>query len=134
MGHNSIGHNSIMYKVVKNVLLKAHGFLGQFFGQLFGQSNAPAELPDYIDFGRLGKFSTGYQGTGSLINNIAIWMMGLAGFVAGIMIVVNGIKLMTASGDPNKIKEGIAGIKDAIIGFILALFAAGIVMMIDKML
>ena len=92
-------------------------------------------IPPAVEFGGIGKVGTGAGagGIGSVINGISLWLLGVSGFIAGLMIVINGIKLMTAGGDGNKIKEAISGIRDAILGFLLALLAAGIVKMLDTM-
>ena len=92
-------------------------------------------IPPTVQFGGIGNVSTGAggAGVGSVIGGISLWLIGVSGFIAGLMIVVNGIKLMTAGGDGNKIKEGISGIRDAVLGFLLALLAAGIVKLLDSM-
>jgi len=113
-------------------MLHSMSFWSLFQGLVLNVQGAP--LPSSVDFGGLGHISTGANDMGAFVNNLVLWLVGVSAFITGLFIVVNGIKLMTAMGDQNKIKEGMDGMKQAIFGFLLALLAAGIVKLIDNML
>ena len=55
------------------------------------------------------------------IGTIISWLLGLVGTVFFVLILVNGLKYMTAGGDSSKSKEAVSGITNAIIGLVIVM-------------
>ncbi len=56
-----------------------------------------------------------------VIFNVIKLLWGLTGTVALVMLIVGGFTFLLASGDPQKVKGGVATIRNAIIGILLVL-------------
>jgi hypothetical protein len=68
----------------------------------------------------IGEISTDPQ---DFIKDILALVLSLAGGILLILIIVNGFKLMTSQGDPEKIKDAREGIIAAITGLLLIIFS-----------
>lgn len=75
----------------------------------------------------IGKISTDPEGFAKSILSI---FLSLAGGILIILIIINGYKLMTSQGDPEKIKDGRDGIIAAIAGLLLIIFSLFILQLI----
>jgi hypothetical protein len=62
---------------------------------------------------------TKFDGMGSLISGILPYVIGFAGLCLFIMLILGGITLMTAAGDPAKSKDGYGKISAGLIGFLI---------------
>jgi len=69
-----------------------------------------------------------------LINSITDWVFKIAIIVAPLMLVIGAILFMTARGNPEQIKLGKKIIFWTVIGFLIVLFAEGIINLIDYIL
>lgn len=61
------------------------------------------------------------------VNRIINIALGLLGLVSVIMIIVSGIQIATAGGDPGKVERGKRAIMFAVAGLVIALLAFAIV-------
>lgn len=71
-----------------------------------------------------------YATTQGVINKIVEginFFIGFSALFAVILIIVGGVKYITAGGDDEKIKQGSGTITNAIIGFVIVLIASLIV-------
>ena len=57
-------------------------------------------------------------------------LLGLAGGLLLVLIIINGYKLMTSQGDPEKIKDAREGIIAAITGILLIIFSLSLLQLI----
>jgi len=125
--------------LLKNILTKIFTPQSVAFAKMFssvgsaGMGGFGAQAPTSIDFGGpLGSVSASEPG--KMLNGLANFLYRVAIFVAVLIIIINGIKMMLAGGDSNKVKDSMNAIKDAITGLLLAVLAAGIVKMLDSWL
>jgi hypothetical protein len=63
----------------------------------------------------------------AVIDNIRGWLFGLLVAVATLFLTVGGVRLMWANGDPGEAEKGKAALKNAAVGYALALLAPLIV-------
>jgi len=79
----------------------------------------------------VGKILEGFEGTGgdlsSLIVNILNWLIGFAGVVCVVMIIVGGYSYMTAGGDESKVQGASKTLTNAIIGLVICFIAVVLV-------
>ena len=61
------------------------------------------------------------------VNQIINVVLGLLGVVAVVVIILSGVQIATANGDPGKVKKGTQAIMYAVVGLIVALLAFAIV-------
>jgi heme/copper-type cytochrome/quinol oxidase subunit 2 len=66
----------------------------------------------------------------TLVKNIVSTLLWVIAAVAGIVIVVGGIKYVTSNGDANKIQSAKNTIMYAVIGLVVAIVAQAIVMFV----
>lgn len=71
-------------------------------------------------------FTTVTGVTNKIIEGINFFV-GFSALVAVVLIIVGGLKYITAGGDEEKIKQGSATISNTIIGFVIILIASLIV-------
>lgn len=75
----------------------------------------------------VGGILEGFEGTegsvGGLIANILNWLIGAAGVVCVVMIIVAGYSYMTAGGDESKVKDASKTLTNAIIGLVICFIA-----------
>jgi len=69
-----------------------------------------------------------------LIRSVTDWIFKIAIIVAPLMLVIGAILFMTAAGNPERIKLGKKIIFWTVIGFLIVLFAEGIINLIDYIL
>ena len=61
------------------------------------------------------------------LTNIINWIVGVAGLVAVVVVIIGGVTYMTSNGDPGKVKKGKDTILYGIIGLIICVLAFAIV-------
>ena len=64
------------------------------------------------------------------VQNVLRILLGLAGGILLILIIINGYKIMTSQGDPEKLKDAKEGIIAAIAGILLIIFSLSILQLI----
>lgn len=69
-----------------------------------------------------------------LLNNIFTKMLVFVGAIVTVMILIGAFQMMFASGNPEKFAKGQKTILYAVIGFIIALIAKGIVAIVQSLL
>ena len=74
-----------------------------------------AKLPTYAGTG----FKFAGSSVGEIISQLLPYIYGFAGLALFIMLIVGGITLMTAAGDPAKSKDGYGKISAGLIGFLI---------------
>ena len=79
---------------------------------------------------RFGNIADIFSGDVGLISIL----MAISGFALVIYIVLGGFDLMTSGGDPKKIQSGKAKITHGVLGFMIVLFAYGIIQIIGTVL
>jgi len=62
---------------------------------------------------------TRFNDLGGLVSAILPYIYGFAGLILFVMLILGGITLMTAAGDPAKSKEGYGKITAGLIGFLI---------------
>lgn len=87
----------------------------------------PPNACDGVDCTVVKTTETALQGNVANIINIAIYILG---GVSVIMVVIGGIRMAIANGDPGNIKAGKHTILWAVVGLIVALLSFGIVQFI----
>ena len=89
---------------------------------------AQIDLPDSpaTEFGDQAGF------IGDLISKFLPAILGIAGFVTVIIIIVSGIQFITSSGNPEAAAAARGRLTFAIIGFIIIVLAFAILQIIDK--
>jgi hypothetical protein len=75
----------------------------------------------------IGPINTDVTGFSKSILQI---LLGLSGGILLVMIIINGYKIMTSQGDPEKIKDAREGIIAAIAGILLIIFSVSILQLI----
>ena len=69
---------------------------------------------------------------GNIVSDIAPIVLGLAGFIAVIMIIISGIQFMASSGNPEAAAAARSRLTLAIVGFVIVILAFAITQIIDK--
>lgn len=69
-----------------------------------------------------------------IIKGIANYAITLAGVIVVIMIIIGAFQILTAGGDPEKVKKGRHTILWSVVGFAIVLSAYGIAAIIEKLL
>ncbi len=59
--------------------------------------------------------------------NIINWIVGVAGLIAVVVVIIGGVTYMTSNGDPGKVKKGKDTILYGIIGLLICALAFAIV-------
>lgn len=70
----------------------------------------------------------------NILKTISNYLVTLSGIIVVIMILIGAFQIMTAGGDPEKVKIGRHTILYSAIGFAIVLSAYGIVAIIEKIL
>lgn len=69
----------------------------------------------------------GFEGTGGDLSDFIVtilnWIIGAAGVVCVVMIIVGGYSYMTAGGDESKVKDASKTLTNAIIGLVICFIA-----------
>ena len=63
----------------------------------------------------------------SIVGNVVKAVLGIAGVIAGVVIIIGGVFYMTAQGDPGKITKAKNCICGGVIGLVICLLAFAIV-------
>jgi hypothetical protein len=58
-----------------------------------------------------------------VIDGLRLWIMGILAAVATLFLVIGGLRLMSAGGDPAQAEQGKGNIKAALTGYALAVLA-----------
>lgn len=74
-----------------------------------------AKLPSYADTG----FKFADKNLGEIVSQLLPYIYGIAGLALFVMLILGGITLMTAAGDPAKSKDGYGKISAGLIGFLI---------------
>jgi len=83
--------------------------------------------PKFICRTAIGPINTDVAGFSKSILQL---LLGLSGGILLVMIVINGYKIMTSQGDPEKIKDAREGVIAAIAGILLIIFSVSILQLI----
>ncbi|HAU65145.1 MAG: hypothetical protein UU02_C0014G0006 [Candidatus Woesebacteria bacterium GW2011_GWA1_40_43] len=76
----------------------------------------------------------GYAKIGDIIGSILPYIFGAAGIALLIYLIIGGLQIMTSRGDPKAMQSAQGKISNAIIGFIIVVFAYLLVVLIGKIL
>jgi hypothetical protein len=69
-----------------------------------------------------------------VIEGLRWWIMGIAAAIATLFLVVGGLRLMAAGGDPTQAEQGKANIRSALIGYAVAVLAPVILQALQSIL
>lgn len=87
-------------------------------------------LPDYEGTGF--KFSDSKPG--EIISGLLPYVYVIAGIILLVMLIMGGIGLMTAAGNPDKMKAGYGKITNALIGFLIIFVSYFVVQLVETIL
>jgi hypothetical protein len=59
----------------------------------------------------------------TVINNLTAWIVGILAVVATLFLTVGGLRYLIAGGDPSEVERAKSALKNAAIGYALALLA-----------
>lgn len=88
-------------------------------------------IPDYpvgVDFNF--KNAT----VGGIVTKLLDYVFVIAGLILLVMLVMGGLGLMTAAGNPDKMKEGYGKITNALIGFLIIVISYFVVQLVETIL
>jgi len=89
-----------------------------------------AKLPNYGNTG----FKFANNSLGEIISQLLPYIYGFAGLALFVMLIVGGITLMTAAGDPGKSKDGYGKITAGLIGFLIIFVSYFVTQIIEVVL
>jgi hypothetical protein len=72
------------------------------------------------------------SGLGALISSLVPWVFGLAGMALLLYLIMGGLQLMTAKGDPKAVQAAQGKITNAVIGFVIVIASSVIVALIGE--
>jgi hypothetical protein len=78
-------------------------------------SSFDAKIPSYTGTG----FKFADKNLGEIITTLLPYIYAIAGLALFVMLILGGITLMTAAGDPAKSKDGYGKITAGLIGFLI---------------
>ncbi len=58
-----------------------------------------------------------------MINNLTAWIVGILAVVATLFLTVGGLRYLVAGGDPSEVERAKEALKNAAVGYALALLA-----------
>ncbi|MCP2323401.1 hypothetical protein HDA40_001908 [Hamadaea flava] len=70
--------------------------------------SVPAQAPASID---------------QVIDNLKKWIIGILAAVASLFLVIGGLRYITAGGDPGQVEQAKANLRNALVGYALAVLA-----------
>lgn len=76
----------------------------------------------------------GSNSIADILDRVAKYLITLGGIIVVIMILIGAFQILTAGGDPEKVKTGRHTILWSVVGFAIVLSAYGIVAIIEKLL
>lgn len=94
------------------------------FISIFAVNNAYAQLPDFVGYGSFEE----------LIKTIGTWLVTLSIPISIIVIIIAGVRMFTAGGNPQKFKQGMDMLKYAIIGLAVIFIGQGFVNLVVSVL
>lgn len=71
--------------------------------------------------------------TGALVTKALEWLLGLAGMLTVLFIILGGYRYMTAAGNPEGIKYGKKMLQWALIGFVVVMLSYSIVALVTRL-
>lgn len=71
---------------------------------------------------------------GELIGKILPYVVGVAGILLLVYLVLGGLQMMTSRGDPKAVEAAKAKITNAIIGIVIVILSVGIVVLLGQVL
>ncbi|HWS49205.1 MAG TPA: hypothetical protein VN174_04120 [Candidatus Methanoperedens sp.] len=77
---------------------------------------------------------TKFNNVNSLVSGILPFIYGFAGLALFIMLIMGGITLMTAAGDPAKSKDGYGKITAGLIGFLIIFISYFVAQIVEVVL
>lgn len=92
---------------------------------------AEVNLPNYP---ASSNFKFANSSVGAIFSALLKYILPLAGIVLLFMLIMGGIGLMTAAGDPKKIQASQGRITMALVGFLIIFIAYFIVQLVEVML
>jgi heme/copper-type cytochrome/quinol oxidase subunit 2 len=75
-------------------------------------------------------WGTGPKNINELIGNITNWVLGIAGAVAVLFIIISGLRYITAGGDSKQTEAAKSSLRNAIIGLVIVVVAFLVVQII----
>ncbi len=69
-----------------------------------------------------------------IVNNITSWVLGLAGLVIVLMIVIAGVRYIVSAGNPNQTEGAKKTLVGAIIGLIIIILAKVLISIVVKLI
>lgn len=93
-------------------------------------STYDAKIPSYGTTG----FKFADKNLGEMISQLLPYILGFAGLALFVMLVLGGITLMTAAGDPAKSKDGYGKITASLIGFLIIFISYFVTQIIEVIL
>lgn len=93
-----------------------------------------AQSADFQKIIDADKMSAKFGDVGSIITALLPYVYVVAGLSLLIMLIWGGITLMTAAGDPGKVKEGYGKITAGVIGFIIVFLSYIVVKVLEVVL
>jgi hypothetical protein len=77
---------------------------------------------------------TGFSDIGSIINKAMPYVLVIAGLSLLVMLILGGVTLMTAAGNPGKSKAGYGYITAGLVGFVIIFVAYFVVQIVQTIL
>jgi hypothetical protein len=59
----------------------------------------------------------------TVINNLTAWIVGILAVVATLFLTIGGVRYLVVGGDPSEVERAKSALKNAAIGYALALLA-----------
>ena len=100
----------------------------------------PPKNPEYEESGLIPnypdevKFEFKDQKIGSIITKLLNYVYVFAGLILLVMLIMGGLGLMTAAGNPDKMKAGYGKITNALIGFLIIFISYFVVQLVETIL
>lgn len=70
----------------------------------------------------------------SVLENVRLWIVGIAGVVVAVMLTVAGLRYLMAGGDPGETEKAKTAVRAAAIGFAIVVLAPVIVAILQGIL
>ena len=115
---------------------------------MLGKKILAYEIEDAMYGGRSGKLGTGNavipnypdgfifkdSKVGDVFSALLPYVYVIAGIILLVMLIMGGLELMTAAGNPDKMKAGYGKITNALIGFLIIFVSYFIVQLLEMIL
>lgn len=82
-----------------------------------------AKAVDAVDLGPPGNFGPGQRNLPSLIKYVTGWVLGIAGALAILFIIISGIQYLVSAGNKDMVEKAKKGLTAAITGLVIILCA-----------